>query len=134
MPYFGQDILVMAAERDDLESNAYAAALAAGRDAVRTALADVFDSLDLDVIVAPANSPAWPTNLAEGDEFSLSSSNLAAVSGYPSIVVPGALVDGLPVALAFVGKWNDDAALVAIAAAFESLRPQLPAPTFAASR
>jgi Asp-tRNA(Asn)/Glu-tRNA(Gln) amidotransferase A subunit family amidase len=134
MPYFGQEILLMATGRDDLESNAYAAALAGSRDAVRAALANVFDSLDLDVIVAPANAPAWPTNPTEGDESGLSSSSLAAVSGYPSIVVPGGLVDGLPVALAFVGKWNEDAALVSIASVFESLRPPLPAPAFAVSR
>jgi len=131
MPYFGQDILERAVTRDDLASPAYRQALAGSREAARAALSDAFAAFDLDAIVAPANAPAWPIDLVEGDAFSLSSSTLAAVSGFPSVVVPGGLVDRLPVGIAFVGQWNGDEALIEIAAAFEALQLPMPAPEFA---
>jgi amidase len=130
MPYFGQDILELALARHDLASPAYRDALASSRDAVRTALSSAFAALELDAIVAPANAPAWPIDLNEGDVFSLSSSTLAAVSGFPSVVVPGGLVDGLPVGIAFVGQWNGDETLIDIAAGFEALLPPMPPPRF----
>ena len=42
----------------------------------------------LDAIIAPTNSPAWTTDLVNGDHFSIGSSSPSAISGYPSITVP----------------------------------------------
>jgi Asp-tRNA(Asn)/Glu-tRNA(Gln) amidotransferase A subunit family amidase len=55
------------------------------------------------------------------------------VSGNPSIAVPMALADELPLGLTFVGKPRDEARLVELAAAFERLRGPFPAPRFLAT-
>jgi amidase/aspartyl-tRNA(Asn)/glutamyl-tRNA(Gln) amidotransferase subunit A len=52
----------------------------------------------------PVNWDTHPTNL----------------TGHPSISVPCADVDDLPVGLQFVGSWYDDATVVDVAAAYES--------------
>ena len=64
--------------------------------------------LRLDAIVAPTGSPAWPTDLVNGDHFLGASSTPAAVAGYPSITVPAGVVHGLPVGLSFIGRaWSE---------------------------
>ena len=40
-------------------------------------------------IVAPTNTPAWPTDLINGDAFLFGSSGFAAVAGYPLVTVTG---------------------------------------------
>lgn len=46
---------------------------------------------NVDALVAPTGSPAWPTDLITGDCFQFGSSSFAAVAGYPLITVPGRL-------------------------------------------
>jgi amidase len=60
----------------------------------------------------------------------LGSSMIAAVSGYPSIVVPAGLILELPVAISFIGKPRDEQRLIDIATVFERARGEFPAPTF----
>jgi aspartyl-tRNA(Asn)/glutamyl-tRNA(Gln) amidotransferase subunit A len=48
------------------------------------------------------------------------------LTGLPAITVPAGLADGLPVGLQLVGRWRDDHAVLAAAAAFEQARPWLP--------
>lgn len=45
-------------------------------------------SEEADALVAPTNSPAWPSDLVNGDCFLLGSSGWAAVAGYPLVTVP----------------------------------------------
>ena len=45
-------------------------------------------SQQLDVLIAPAMSPAWPTDLVLGDHFVGAGYGAAAVAGYPSLTVP----------------------------------------------
>jgi len=127
---FGQDIFVAAEAQGDLDDPRYVAALVTSRDAVRAALAGIFGELDLDALVAPSNSPAWRTDWDRGDANSVSSASYAAISGYPSISVPAALIDGLPVGISFIGTPYSEAALIEIAAAFESRRGAFPEPRF----
>ena len=49
----------------------------------------------------------------------VSSSSLAAVSGYASITVPAGNVSGLPIGLSFFGAEFSDAELIKLAYAFE---------------
>jgi amidase len=54
-----------------------------------------------------------------GDNFSVGSSSVAAISGYPNITVPAGQVAGLPIGISFIGKpWNEKQ-LIEIAYAFE---------------
>lgn len=119
MPIFGQDILELSQSKGDLESDDYKTALADSHEAMKKAMDEVFARLDLDVIIASVNSPAWKTDWANGDNFQLSSSRIAAISGYPSVAVPAGFVDELPIGMAFIGLKFSEAALLQYAYAFE---------------
>ena len=82
-------------------------------------------------LVAPVNGRAWLTDYAGGDSGPrVGSSRIAAITGFPSIAVPVALVTELPIGVAFVGQPQDEARLLAIAAAFERVRGPFPEPRF----
>jgi amidase len=120
MPYFGQEILEMAEKKGPLTSPAYRTALARCRRSARTLGIDaVIARYKLDAIVAPTGSPAWPTDLVNGDHFAGASSSPAAVAGYPNITVPAGQVYGLPVGISFFGPAWSEARLVGLAYAYE---------------
>ncbi len=76
----------------------------------------------LDALIAPANSPAWLTDHVNGDVgFGLSSSSLAAVSGYASVTVPAGFVHVLPVGVSFIAGAFSVKQLIEIAYAFEQV-------------
>jgi amidase len=106
------------------------------RDAVtaiaaeRRLLAELFATRDLDALVAPANARAWRTDYRGGDAVDVSSSSIAAVSGYPSITVPLRLAADLPLGIAFIGKPREEARLIEIAAIVERVRGPFPRPQF----
>ena len=77
------------------------------------------DENHLDALIAPTGSPAWKTDLINGDNFLGSSSSYAAVSGYPSITVPMGFVDELPVGISFFGRAWSEPLLIEIAYSFE---------------
>jgi amidase len=131
MPHFGQDLFEQALGATD--EAAYRAALEASNVAMRARLDTLLGQHALDALVAPTNAPAWKTDWINGDSFSLGSSGLAAVSGYPSVAVPAELVHGLPVGIAFIGRPQSEALLLEIAAAFERARKPLPRPEFVPS-
>jgi amidase len=130
MPHFGQDLFVAAQAKGGLDDSAYRTALAASGALVRSRLDELFASHQLDALIAPANSPAWKTDWVHGDRSGLGSSTIAAVSGYPSITVPGGLILELPVAISFIGKPCEEQRLIDIATVFEAARGDFPAPTF----
>jgi amidase len=120
LPYFGQEIMVMAAKKGPLTTPAYRKALATCRTRARALGIDaVMTRLRLNAIVAPTGSPAWPTDLINGDHFLGASSTPAAVAGYPSITVPAGFVHGLPVGLSFIGRAWSEARLIQYAYAYE---------------
>jgi amidase len=63
-----------------------------------------------------------------GDNFGISSSSLAAISGYPNITVPAGHVSGLPIGLSFIGKTWNEKQLIEIAYAFEQATKARQAP------
>jgi amidase len=109
MPYFGQELFLQAQAKGPLTSSAYIGALSKCRRLSRARGIDaVMTKHRLDLLVAPTGSPAWPTDLVNGDHFTGSSSTPAAVSGYPSISVPMGFAYGLPVNLSFIGRaWSE---------------------------
>ena len=74
---------------------------------------------NLDAIIGPTNSPAWTTDLVNGDNFLLGSSSPAAISGYANVTVPAGYAHGLPVGVSFIGGRWDEPTLIGLAYAWE---------------
>jgi len=120
MPYFGQDLFLKAEAKGDLTSKEYTDALANNQQLSRKEGIDaVMDQYRLDAMVAPTGSPAWLTDLVNGDHAPGGSSNAAAVAGYPDITVPAGFVSGLPIGISFFGRAWSEPTLLKIASGFE---------------
>ena len=134
MPFFGQEILVMAQKKGPLTAPAYRRAMATCRSRARTRGIDAVLAVHkLDAIVAPTGSPAWPIDLVNGDHFLGASSTPAAVAGYPNITVPAGEVFGLPVGISFTGPAWSEARLIGFAYAYEQATHHRKPPRFLAS-
>jgi amidase len=131
MPYFGQEFFLQAQEKGPLTDQAYRDALAKDQRLSRTEGLDVvFTQQHLDAIVAPTGSPAWPTDLVNGDHFLGASSTPAAVAGYASVAVPVGYSFGLPVGMSFMGRANSEATLLKLAYAYEQTAKSRRPPRF----
>jgi amidase len=119
MPWFGQEILEMAQAKGPLTDSTYQAALERSRGMARAQVDSLMDAHDLDALVAPTGSPAWTIDLVNGDHFVTSSSQPAAVSGYPNVTVPAGLAHELPVGVSFIGRRWSEPVLIRLAYAFE---------------
>jgi amidase len=120
MPIFGQEIFLAAQEKGPLTDTAYLEALEMSKAISRNGIDQALAKNNLDAIIAPTLGPAWLTDHINGDQSSgISSSSLAAVSGYPAVTVPAGYVAGLPVGISFFGAAFSDARLVALAYGFE---------------
>jgi hypothetical protein len=80
--------------------------------------------------VAPTNSPAWPTDLINGDAFLFGSSGFAAVAGYPLVSVTAGYVFGLPVGITFMASAWSEPTLIRVASGFEAAADVRRAPRF----
>ncbi len=119
MPIFNQDILIASESKGPLTEQAYLEVRHLSRETASAAIDTVMQEHELDALIAPTNGPAWTIDHINGDNFSVGSSSLAAVSGYPNITVPAGFVSGLPIGLSFIGSaWNEKQ-LIEIAYAFE---------------
>jgi amidase len=131
MPWFGQEIMIQAQAKGPLTEKKYLAALA--KD-LKMSRADGIDATmnkyKLDAIVAPTGSPAWVTDLVNGDHFSGASSTPAAVAGYPNINVPAGFSHGLPIGISFFGRAYSEPTLIKIAYAYEQATKHRRPPTF----
>ena len=131
LKYFGQDIFLKAEEKGALSETEYIDATAKNRQLSRAEGIDaVMDRLQLDALVAPTGSPAWTTDLVNGDHSVGGSSNFAAVAGYPNINVPAGMIFGLPVGVSFFGRAWSEPTLIKIAYAFEQTVKARSAPKF----
>ena len=131
MPWFGQELLIQAQEKGGLDSAEYIESRdTARRLAGPEGLGAVIRDQRLDALIGPTGGPAWVTDLVNGDNFSVSSSSPAAISGYPNITVPAGLVHGLPVGISFFGAPWSEPTLIRIAYAFEQATNHRAAPRF----
>ena len=131
--HFGQDFLEKVASKGGLDSEEYKKALAQCRRVARENGIDrAMDKFALDAIVGPCSGPAGLTNLAKGDSSSggYDLISLAAVAGYPSIFVPAGNIQGLPIAIMFVGKAWGEVNLLGIAYGFEQATKARRAPRY----
>ena len=134
MRYFDQKLIEMAQEKGDLESAEYKKALTTMLQATKEKGIDkLMNKHNLDVIMAPTGSPAWKTDLVNGDNFMGGSSSLPAIAGYPNITVPMGFIDELPVGVSFFGRAWSEPVLLEIAFGFEQGTKHRKAPKFLVS-
>jgi amidase len=131
MPYFRQELFLQAEEKGPLTDKKYLDALKKNHDLTRKEGIDaVMDKYNLDALVSPTDSPAWLTDLVDGDHLLGGSSQLAAVAGYPHITVPAGFVSGLPVGISFYGRAWSESVLLKIAYGFEQASKARKPPSF----
>jgi amidase len=119
LKWFGQEIFEMAQATGSLTDPAYIEARNDATSIAQKAIDETLAAHDLDAIIAPTNSPAWTTDLINGDHFVLGSSSPAAIAGYANITVTAGSAFGLPVGVSFIGgKW-DEPKLIGLAYAWE---------------
>lgn len=131
LKYFGQEYLEMANAKGDLETQEY-------KDAKNKMFYEIrFKGIDklmrenkLHAIIAPTGSPAWETDLENGDTFKGGSSSPAAQAGYPSITVPMGFVGELPVGITFFSRAYSEPILIEIAFAYEQMTNHRRKPKF----
>jgi len=130
MPYFGQEIFLQAVTKGGLDSKDYMDALAKNLKASRENGIDKALAKDrLDAILAPTGGPAWLIDLVNGDSFSgVSSSQPAAVAGYPALTVPAGFISGLPIGLTLMGPAWSEGTLIKYAYAYEQATKHRRAP------
>jgi amidase len=131
MPYFGQDLFVQAQAKGPLTEKEYFDALEANHRLSRKEGIDaVMDQHKLDALIAPTASPAWLTDVVDGDHASGDSSSAPAVAGYPHITVPAGFVFGMPFGLSFFGRAWSEPILIKLAFAYEQMTKARKAPRF----
>lgn len=134
MPFFGQEILLMAEKKGALDSEDYRKALAKDLEFSREKGIDAtLEKHKLDAIVTPTAGPPPFTDLVNGDASFGSSSTPAAVAGYPHITVPAGYVFGLPVGISFFGRPYSEPVLLKLAFSFEQATKHRRPPQFRAS-
>ncbi|MDA1076702.1 MAG: amidase [Proteobacteria bacterium] len=120
MPHFAQNIFIDAQATDGLEGAAYLQAREDANQRLRDDVDALFVAQKLDAILLPVNGPAWPIDWLSGDNYGFGgTAYLAAVTGYPSIVVPAGNVSGLPIAVGFLGRAFTERNIIQMAYAFE---------------
>ena len=118
--YFNQHYLDQASIKGDLNNKEYKQALdSLMKGSRQDGIDKVMDFNKLDAIMAPTGSPAWKTDLTNGDSFQIGTSSPAAQAGYPNITVPMGYVDELPVGISFFGRAWSEPVLLEIAYAYE---------------
>lgn len=131
MPFFGQEIFEQAQKKGPLTDAAYlkardAAKRLAGKDGLLAAL----DKENLDALIAPSLSPAWPTDHVLGDHFVGAGYGMAAVAGTPSLTIPIGDSHGLPLGLTFMGREYSEGALLGFGYALEQITKARKAPEY----
>jgi amidase len=109
LAFYGQEYLQLA-DKVDLagENAAYQSALANSKKLAAAALDQYLVAANADAVLLPATTAAWAIDHVKGDDYSFGSSTAAAVSGYPSITIPGGFDGALPLGLSIVGaKWSE---------------------------
>ena len=119
LKFFGQELMELA-EAEVFTEAQYQEALIrgpqlAGPQGIDATLA----ANNVQAIVAPTNTPAWPTDLINGDAFLFGSSGFAAVAGYPLVTVTGGFAFDLPVGITFMASAWSEPTLIRLASGFE---------------
>jgi amidase len=129
--HFNQKYLEMAQSKPGVDSEIYKETLIKMLKSSRdNGMDKVMDAHNLDAIIAPTGTPAWKTDLINGDSFQFGTSSPAAHAGYPNICIPMGFVDGMPVGISFFGRAWSEATLIEIAFSYEQGTKHRKAPKF----
>jgi amidase len=122
MPYFGQEHMITAQDKESLRDKKYRDALAKNlRLSRKEGIDAAMRKHKLDAIVVPSGKPSWVIDLVNGDpdDNDMESTSPAAVAGYPHITVPAGFIFGLPVGISFFAQAWQEPALIKFAYGFE---------------
>ena len=121
MPYFQQEIFELAQQQGTLDDQIYLTALnKSKRLAGPEGIDAVMERYQLDLIISPTTSPAWKTDLVNGDHYMGGTGSFAAVSGYPHITIPMGHYRGLPVGISMFAGNLAEPVLIEAAFGFET--------------
>jgi amidase len=136
LAHFGHEYLVQAAALGGTDHERYAPARARNLHwAIEVCLNPALEGVD--VLLAPSYAPAWKSDLTvsgHGSALASPVTSPSAIAGWPIGCVPMALIDGLPVGAAVVGRAHDEWTVIAAAAVLESVTMLECRPTFAPAR
>ena len=134
MLYFNIERLENAETKGDLNSKAYKEALQKMKTNAREMGIDrVMKEYNLDAFISPTGSPAWKTDLVNGDKYYISTTVFAALSGYPNINVPMGFIDNVPIGISFYGRAWSEPQLIEIAYSYEQKTMHRKKPEFLVS-
>jgi amidase len=120
MPWFGQELFLLAEDTDGLHDPVYKDALRLEKTVMINGIRSALAANNLDAIFSLTGSPSWTTDLVNGDHFLTASSWPAAIAGFPNITVPaGYSFEELPVGINFFGDAWSEPSLIGLAYAFE---------------
>jgi amidase len=123
MPYFQQERLLKSEACGSLGDELYRRAVALHQEFAR-GFGALFAEQRFDALVAPTNAPPWAIDLFDGDRYLGSSSQAAAVAGFPLLTVPaGYVAERLPLGLTFMGPPLSEATLIRLGSGFEKANP-----------
>jgi amidase len=131
MPFFKQETLEIAQNKDGLNSADYLNALKKSHTFTQTTIDSFMKREKLDAIIGPTNGFAVCIDLINGDyDNGFSFSSPAARAGYPHITVPMGSWHNLPMGLSFFGMAYTEPELIQLAYAYEQLSKKRTAPKF----
>jgi amidase len=131
MPFFGQDLFERAAATSgDLSDEKYAAARAEASNRASRGLGEALSTHRLDAVVSLTTAPACPIDPIHGDRHIFTTTEPAAVAGWPAVTVPAGELMGLPVGLTFMGAAWSDLRLLGLAQGFEAAIGAGPSPRY----
>jgi amidase len=132
MPFFGQELFVMAEAKGPLTEQAYLDALERNRRLSRREGIDAtLEAHGVDALMMPTASPPAKIDLVNGSRALGGSSRPAALAGYPAVTVPAGFAFGLPVGITFMTRSFGEPTLLKLAYAFERATTARQPPTFA---
>jgi amidase len=125
---FGDEIFSLAAAAPPLDHPRYLQARATADRSAHQALQDCLGGCELAITLT--NLPAWPTGYGAAETQHLSTSSPSAVTGAPSLSLPGGWIEGLPVGISVLGRPGADEQVLAFGRLLEGLldrpAPRLP--------
>jgi amidase len=125
LQYFGQEYLITANKTSGMADPKYAEVVKLAAEGSReNGIDKIMKEYNLDAIIAPTSTPAWKSDLVNGDCNVYESSSPAAISCYPHITVPMGNIDGLPVGISFYAEAWSEGKLIEMAYTFEQTNPQ----------